>query len=144
MKYPGHIRAGKIIHKAYTSADFAPTLLGILGLKNAWRTVQGRDDSNVFLNKQAIVDSDEITYMRAHGVDPAWVAAVSDRYKLVLSKQDVPWLFDLEEDPDELTNYYGHPGYVEITEILTRRLGELMSLSADPLLKEDEIRKWLN
>lgn len=144
MKYPGHIRAGKIIHKAYTSADFTPTLLGILGINNALRTVHGRNDASVFLNNQAIVNSDEITYMRAHGVDPAWVAAVSDRYKLVLSKQDVPWLFDLEEDPDELTNYYGHPGYEEITEILTRRLGELMSLSADQLRNEDEIRKWLN
>ena len=144
MKYPGHINAGKVINKAYTSADFAPTLLGMMGMKNALPEKHGRDDSGIFLNNQDVVDSDEITYMRAHGVDPVWVAAVSDRYKLVLSKQDVPWLFDLEEDPDELTNFYGHAGYEDISEVLTLRLDELMNLARDPLLKEDEIRKWLN
>jgi hypothetical protein len=53
-------------------------------------------------------------------------------------------LFDLEEDPDELTNFYGHEGYEDISEDLTRRLDELMNLAKDPLLNEDEIRKWLN
>ena len=144
MKYPGHISAGKVINKAYTSADFAPTLLGILGLNGELQGQHGRDDSAVFLNEDAVIDSDEIIYMRAHGVDPGWVAAVSDRYKLVLSKQDIPWLFDLEEDPDELTNYYGQPEYEEISNQLTKRLVALMKMTDDPLLNEDDIRKWLN
>ena len=144
MKYPGHIRAGKVINKAYTSADFAPTLLGILDMNDKLPGQHGRDDSDIFLNEDAVIDSDEITYMRAHGVDPHWVTAVSDRYKLVLSKQDIPWLFDLEEDPDELTNYYTHPEYKEISDHLTQRLAELMNMTKDPLLKEIDIRKWLN
>jgi len=144
MKYPGHIREGKVINKAYTSADFAPTLLGMMGMKDALPEKHGRDDSGIFLNNQDVVDSDEITYMRAHGVDPGWVAAVSDRYKLVLSKQDVPWLFDLQEDPDELTNFYGHAGYKKISEVLTKHLDELMNQAEDPLLNEEKIRKWLN
>ena len=144
MKYPGHIRSGKIINKAYTSADFAPTLLGILDMNDELPGQHGRDDSDIFLNKHDVVDSDEITYMRAHGVDPQWVAAVSDRYKLVLSKQDIPWLFDLEVDPDELTNYYTHPEYREISDNFTQRLAELMNMTKDPLLNEDDIRKWLN
>ena len=143
MRYPGHINAGKVINKAYTSADFAPTLLGMLGMKDEL-PVHGRDDSKVFSNKQAVVDSDEITYMRAHGVDPGWVAAVNDRYKLVLSKQDIPWLFDMEKDPDELTNYYSQPEYKEISDHLTKRLVALMKVTDDPLLNENDIRKWLN
>jgi arylsulfatase A-like enzyme len=144
MKYPGHIRAGKVINKAYTSADFAPTLLGILDMNDKLPGQHGRDDSDIFLNEDAVIDSDEITYMRAHGVDPHWVTAVSDRYKLVLSKQDIPWLFDLEVDPDELTNYYTHPEYREISDNFTQRLAELMNMTKDPLLNEDDIRKWLN
>jgi uncharacterized sulfatase len=143
MKYPGHILEGKVINKAYTSADFTPTLLGILGLKNELPNPHGRDDSGVFLSREAVVDSDEITYMRAHGLNPGWVAAVSDRYKLVLSRQDSPWLFDLEEDPDELTNYYGHPDYRDVMEILTHQLVALLEMAEDPLLQEDDIRKWL-
>jgi arylsulfatase A-like enzyme len=144
IKYPGKIRPGKIIHKAYTSADFAPTLLGLLGMEQGLPGRHGRNDSKVFLDRQAVVDDDEITYMRAHGLDPGWVAAVSDRYKLVLSKSDQPWLFDLEEDPDELTNFYAHPGYLEIATLMTRQLADLMAAAGDPLLQEEEIRKWLN
>jgi uncharacterized sulfatase len=99
MKYPGRIRAGKVINKAYTSADFAPTLLGILGLNGELLGQHGRDDSGVFLNEDAVTDSDEIIYMRAHGVDLGGRRIIKKRYKLVLSKQDIPWLFDLEEDP---------------------------------------------
>ena len=142
MRYPGKIKPGKIINKAYTSADFAPTLLGLLGIKDALPVQHGRDDSRIFMDRQALVESDEITYMRAHGLDPGWVAALNDRYKLVLSKQDEPWLFDLEEDPEELMNYYSHPDYQEISDMLTGRLGELMELAGDPLLNDAEIRKW--
>ncbi|KPL12776.1 MAG: hypothetical protein AMS26_16355 [Bacteroides sp. SM23_62] len=144
MKYSGHIKAGKIINKAYTSADFAPTLLGLLGMKNALPEQHGRDDSELFLDKQAVVDSDEITYIRAHGVDPGWAAALNDRYKLIVSKNDTPWLYDLEKDPDELTNYYTRPDYKEISEVLSRRLVELMKMADDPLLQEAEISQWLN
>ena len=35
---------------------------------------------------------------------PNWAAAVSDRWKLVLSPQEVPWLLDLEKDWKELEN----------------------------------------
>ena len=42
-----------------------------------------------------------------------WVAAVNSDYKLVLSSSDKPWLFDLENDPDELTNYYHDPQYLQ-------------------------------
>ena len=144
MKYPGHILAGKVIHKAYTSADFTPTLLGILGLQQTLQDPHGRDDSRVFLSREAVVDSDEITYMRAHGLDPGWVTAVNDRYKLVLSKQDSPWLFDLEEDPDELTNFYGQPQYNTVSDLLARRLAEWMEKTGDPLLEEDGINQWLD
>jgi arylsulfatase A-like enzyme len=144
MRYPGEIRPGKVINKAYSSADFAPTLLGLAGIEDALPGHHGRNDAEVFLDPQSVVDSDEITYIRAHGVDPGWVAAVSDRYKLVISKRDEPWLFDLAADPDEMTNYFGHPDYEKISEMLARRLAELMTLSKDPLLQEEGIRKWLN
>jgi uncharacterized sulfatase len=144
MRYPGKIKPGKIINKAYTSADFTPTLLGLLGIKDALPVQHGRDDSRIFMDRQALVNSDEITYMRAHGLDPGWVAALNDRYKLVLSKQDEPWLFDLEEDPEELTNYYRDPQYKAVAEQFTRRLAEWMVLAGDPLLDEDEINRWLN
>ena len=42
-----------------------------------------------------------------------WLCAVSDRYKLVVSSEDDPWLFDLDKDPDELVNRVGDPALNE-------------------------------
>ena len=36
-----------------------------------------------------------------------WASAMTSKYKLVLSENDVPWFFDREQDPDELVNYNG-------------------------------------
>ena len=36
-----------------------------------------------------------------------------DRYKLVVSSEDDPWLFDLDKDPDELVNRVGDPALNE-------------------------------
>ena len=55
-----------------------------------------------------------------------WVAASTSRYKLVISNQDVPWLFDLENDPDELFNQYGKKQYSSIKKKLKYRLREFM------------------
>jgi len=35
-----------------------------------------------------------------------WAAVVSSGYKYVVSKSGIPWLFDLNEDPDEIINFY--------------------------------------
>ena len=48
--------------------------------------------------------------------------AVTDRHKLVFSPNDPPWLFDLERDPDEITNFFEHPGYREIVQQLATQL----------------------
>ena len=39
------------------------------------------------------------------------VSAITDRYKLVYSTTDDPWLFDLQEDPDERINRFSLPEY---------------------------------
>jgi len=49
---------------------------------------------------------EDIAFIRSTGAVGGWVAAVTDRYKLICSTTDMPWLMDLEKDPDELTNYF--------------------------------------
>ncbi|NIP92644.1 MAG: hypothetical protein GWO24_03925, partial [Akkermansiaceae bacterium] len=53
----------------------------------------------------------DVTFMRSTGQPGSrkvgWISAVTPRYKLILSSSDQPWLLDLEEDPDELTNFIG-------------------------------------
>lgn len=64
----------------------------------------------------------------------------TDRYKFVLNAGDVSELYDLEEDPHELTNLISDPDYADVSERLERQLGEILRDRDDPELPEDE---WL-
>jgi len=62
-----------------------------------------------------------IAFLRGTG-QANWVCAVTDRYKLVYSPKDNPWLFDLEKDPNELINRFGDAEYRPIVRQLTAKL----------------------
>ena len=63
----------------------------------------GLDASGDFTSSPKELSGDRIVYVR-HSARAA-VAAFDQRYKLVLSNADKPWLFDLQTDPDELRNF---------------------------------------
>lgn len=137
LKYPAKVKAGKQIQKAYTMADFTPTVLGLMGVDHSAYEFHGIDASKDFLSKKMHIKDDRIVYITNAG--SRWVAAVDNRYKLVLSPRDKPWLFDLEKDPDELINFYNKPGYKEIGKRLTKELNAQMKQFDEPLLKKSEL-----
>ncbi|MDZ8117628.1 sulfatase-like hydrolase/transferase [Pontiella agarivorans] len=132
IRYPKTIPAGKVINKAYTNCDFTPTTLSIMGIKTD-ASFHGQDTSTDFLNPEKVVKSDRVTYFAKTG--GWWVAAVNNRYKLVLDKNEKPWLFDLEKDPDELENQYTNPEYKEIAKKMQDELFRQMKQYDEPGLK---------
>lgn len=148
VRYPGKIKAGKLIHSAMTSADFPVTMLSILQSESFPGKVHGRDLSTQFLNDDPVVRNENITYMRGVmgplGPPPYWIAAFNHRFKLVIGKAEEPWLIDLEKDPDELVNYYGAPGYAGIGRRFTLRLKKLLEATADPALRDPDMARWLD
>ncbi len=94
VRYPERIKPGKQIHSAMTTADFGPTLLGLLKSAEDLGEIHGRDISPQFLSKAAVVADTEAVYMRGVmsplGPPPYWLAAIDDRYKLVVSKGAEP------------------------------------------------------
>ncbi len=133
MRYPQKVKAQKQIQKAYTMVDFTPTILGIMDIDHSKYKFHGIDASQDFeSNKKKIVDNRTIYITNAN---KRWVAAVNNRYKLVLSPKDKPWLFDLKTDPDELTNFYNDPVYKVIGEELMTELFKQMELYNEPLKK---------
>jgi arylsulfatase A-like enzyme len=143
IKKPGQIKAGKKIHTVMTSVDFAPTVLSLMGIKDKLPKTHGRDISRRFQNNRLDIRSEQVSYIRATTYHPNWVAAVSDRYKLVISDKDKPWLYDLEQDPDELINFYDDEAYSEARKNLTEELKRLMEQAEEPALKIEGFRKWL-
>ncbi len=130
MRYPKGVKAGKVINTCYTTADFAPTLLGMVGAEPL-ENIHGTDDSKAFLSRKKKVNSSRIIYATASPIS-RWTMATDGRYKLVLSPIDTPWLFDMKKDPSETHNYFSDPAYKEIAEELKTELLRQMKEYKEP------------
>jgi hypothetical protein len=138
LKYPRKIQSGKIIDTAYSSIDFAPTVLSLMGVEDtSSATFQGVDGSAELTSSESVIENnkDQIIFSFDNGNRPRWVAAISDGYKLVFSKRDVPWLFDMNTDHDELVNYANSELHQEIYARLRDALIDAMRDFQAPLLQ---------
>ncbi|MEK9633219.1 MAG: sulfatase-like hydrolase/transferase, partial [Opitutae bacterium] len=138
LRYPAKVPAGKVIHTAYTTVDLFPTQMGLMGIRKGLPDFHGLDASGDFTSSPKELSDDRIVYVR-HSAG-AWVAAFDQRYKLVLSNADKPWLFDLQTDPDELRNFFGREGYAEVTKRLKKELLAQMKKFKEPALSEGKLR----
>jgi uncharacterized sulfatase len=138
IRYPDHVRPGKLIHTAYTTADFMPTILGIMDVDADDMNFHGVNGSAEFLCEAAESTEDRIIYITNAG--GRWVAAADHRYKLVLSPLERPWLFDLEKDPNELVNVYRKSEYKEIAETLQAELIRQMKAFGEPALEKGNLK----
>ncbi len=138
---PGRTPAGTVVHQALGTVDFAPTILSLLDV-NAPPAMQGRDASSLLTGSHS-GDWQDVTFLRNAGSKPQWVAAVSDRYKLVVSISDEPWLFDLQEDPDELINHHGQAALQTVEQQLAQQLLAYGKANQDPHVAEPKISSQL-
>lgn len=138
FRLPGSIPAGQIYSQPVGSVDVTPTIIGLLGLPSQSQD-SGRNLAAIFTAESTTSDtpSDNITVLRNSGKQAAWVAAVDDRFKLILSVNDEPWVFDREQDPDELINYFRRPGTHKATRKLAQALADYAKTTADPHLQND-------
>jgi hypothetical protein len=133
IRYPEKIPAGKVIRTAQCNIDFTPMALNMMGITNGLPKFHGKDTSPDFLGSEKELAGDRIVYLT--NAASKWVAAVSRRYKLVLSVADDPWLFDLKNDPDELINFYENPEYKQIAEKFQAELIAQMEHYKEPALE---------
>lgn len=138
LRYPNKVKAGKHIEKAYTMADFTPTILGLMGIKTTTK-FHGINAAKDFKSSQRQLINTRTVYLT--NANKRWVAAVNNQYKLVMSPLDKPWLFDLKKDPDELINFYNNPNYVNIAKTLKKELYFQMERYNEPLKKSKLLTK---
>lgn len=134
IRYPSALAAGQVYTAPVGTVDLTPTLLGLAGIE-ANASFEGRDLSEALANSEAteeVAERDvQVTFLRNAGTSANWICAIDSRYKLVLSVNDRPWLFDAEQDPDELLNFYGRPGTEEATWRLADALQRYVTETAD-------------
>ena len=120
IRYPGKIEKSKVVKTAYSSPDFAPTILSLMGIDYSGASFQGIDGSEELLSDEIETNREQIRF--SYSKKGKWIAAIDRQYKLILSKSDPPVLFDLEADPDELINYHDEVDYESIVQNLKSAL----------------------
>ncbi|KWR55947.1 choline-sulfatase [Bacteroides ovatus] len=133
IRYPSVINKGKLVKRAYSITDFAPTVLGLMGMRGI-ENVHGINDCSTLTNSSDIVPADRMVYITDSPFSE-WTAVTDGRYKLVLSCKEKPWLLDIEKDPLETVNYYEDLQYSEIRDRLQKHLLKSMESYDDPALK---------
>ena len=136
---PARIQAGTVVDEALGCVDFLPTILRLMGVPTVGRE-QGRDASTLLTTGKPPADWHDIVFIRGTGKAMTWLAAVTDRYKLVFSAAADPWLFDLQEDPDELTNFFANPAYQQTVRELADRILEYGKEYHDPYIDDAGIK----
>lgn len=129
MRYPAAIAPGTEIKAMTQNIDFAPTFLDLCGIEVP-ESMQG--ESFVPLLDGSTPDGwRESLYYHFyecpgfHNVQRHY-GIRTDRYKLIHFYTIDKWeLYDLENDPHEMTNIYGTPGTEQLTADLKARLEEL-------------------
>ena len=145
LRMPGKIAAEQFYRQPVGTVDITPTVMGLLGLPSDPND-QGRDLSRVLADTTKAEETTvapPVTFLRNAGTTAAWVAAVDERYKLILSVNDVPWLFDAKEDPDELKNFHGQPATKDVSARLAKALQKYGKANSDPHLSDSAIAKSL-
>ncbi len=137
VRYPKRLAAKTLYVDPVGTVDVSPTILGLAGIGKPVE-FEGRDLTSSFRGETKTSEP-EITFLRNSGTSAGWLAAVDRRYKLVVSVNDRPWLFDAEQDPDELLNFYGRPGTAEATSRLAQALLSKCEQTGDPHLANDKI-----
>jgi hypothetical protein len=142
LRYPAKVKPGKIVKSATTSVDFAPTILSLMGLQRPKKESHGFNVAYEVLSNKSVINNGRVRYMFDAGKNVEWAAAFRNQYKVIISAKDVPWLFDLDKDPNELINYFDHPDYLKIREQLLKKLAKAIKEFRIPLVKKHKHLLW--
>jgi arylsulfatase A-like enzyme len=123
VRWPGGIRApGRRVDAFVSLADFGPTFLDVVGFegemdfsgRSLLPFLQGKDDSGW---------RDDI-HTQCNGVELYYTqrAVTTREYKYVFNGFDQDELYNLENDPDEMTNLARDPAYQDVIRQLCTRL----------------------
>jgi arylsulfatase A-like enzyme len=131
IRYPDEIAAGQVADALVVNIDTAPTLLDYAGLPVP-PEMQGRS-LRPLTRGDTPDDWRQGVYYHYYEYPHGWhdvrphYGVRTDRYKLIhfYGELDVWELYDLEQDPHELTNLYGKAEYSDIAERLLEHLRTL-------------------
>ena len=132
LRWPGKIKAASHTKAFFSHVDFAPTLLGLAGIRPP-AEMQGRDLSAHLLTGKGKAPDEAYFQIfgpfSGDGTEGGWRGVRTERY-MYARYADKPWvLYDIERDPYQQKNLIGQNQSVESD--MERRLKRLMSETGD-------------
>ena len=98
-----------------------PTLLNLVGIETSELGLTGLVDASGDLMNEGMLISDENQLRFIDKAKGNWAAAVTQRYKFVLSPNLMqPYLLDSAVDPNELSNFFNQKGYWKILKAMKK------------------------
>ena len=141
----GKIKAGTVVNQALSNVDFLPTIMSLLDVEFEQK-VDGRDATPLFTGADT-KSWDDIAIVRSAGRPgrggDAWLCAVTQQYKLVFATNEDPWLIDIANDPNELTNLFSNPTHKPQIKRMTEQLVAYAAANQDDYATYPGIRQWL-
>lgn len=137
LRHPDAGNQGRRIQEMFAFVDLAPTFLDLAGAEIP-ESMQGRSFMPLFFKGGDLPDWRNSVYYhyyeypQPHRVAPHF-GIRTDRYKLIRFYGPFEhWeLFDLQQDPNEMSNLYEDPEYRQLSESLKADLTELAELYED-------------
>jgi arylsulfatase A-like enzyme len=134
LRWPARLRGGARWNGFFTHVDFAPTLLGLAGLRPP-QSMQGRDLSRAILSGREPRNDSAFFQIfgpfAGDGTEAGW-RAVRTRRHLYARLADRSWLlYDLERDPAQRNNLATDPTSRPLLQQLDQRLTRWMHGTGD-------------
>jgi arylsulfatase A-like enzyme len=140
---PGKVQSGIVVEDALSCVDFLPTAMNWLDAPLGNHDVDGRDASTLFHEREVESKSWEDFAVLRSTPGQSWLAVATAQYKLVYSSADTPWLIDVKNDPNELTNVFAEPDHKPLIRLLTKRLADYCREHQDPYARIPKIQAAL-
>jgi arylsulfatase A-like enzyme len=135
VRYPKQVKPGSTCEKMVLNTDIAPTLLGLAGLKPD-KPMHGRNAVSLLKGEPGEWRCDWLyeyyEFPGPHSVRKCR-GVRTERYKYIhyFEEPQEFELYDLEKDPQELTNLYGKPEHADLVKKLQQRLEALRRETGD-------------
>jgi arylsulfatase A-like enzyme len=141
VRYPDTIKPGSVHHSMVSHVDLAPTILNFAGAPIP-DDLQGFSLKPILEGKSERVRDASYYHFYEHGKRlPEMIGIRTDVHKLIHypgMRGAYKWeLFDLRQDPHEMTNQYGNPEFREVRARLENQLRQLIKDLDDPVNAPD-------
>lgn len=132
VRWPGKVAEGVVDSGIQTLLDLAPTMLDAAGVEN-FPAMQGISQLAYWQNKEPAPRDHAFCENRHNPVMPHVTSYIGKRYKIsVYRNGDHGEIFDLELDPNELTNLWTDPDYTDLRADLLQKMVQGI-LAAEPM-----------